>query len=82
MSWKFDEDPTLFRSGLILGLGGRLGFLPGDLKEGVIFEIIYHVGRWLGRYPESLMKTWHYMAENDLVPIGGGSMGGGGGVFL
>ena len=26
------------------GLGGRLGFLTGDLKDGVIFDIIYHLG--------------------------------------
>ena len=31
-------------------------FLTGDLKDGVIFDIIDHVGRLLGRYPESLMK--------------------------
>ena len=28
-----------------LGLGGRLEFLNGDLKEGVIFDIINHVSR-------------------------------------
>ena len=31
--------------GLHLGLGGRLEFLNGDLKDGVIFDIINHVSR-------------------------------------
>ena len=54
--WKFDEDPTWFRSDQNLGLGGHWEFLTGDLEDGVIFDIINHVSRSLGRYPESLMK--------------------------
>ena len=30
------------------------------------------VGRWLGRYPESLMKTRHGLAEKKLFPSWGG----------
>ena len=50
ISWKFDEDLVWFRSGLYLGLGGCWEFLTGYLKEGVIFDIINHVGIWYGRY--------------------------------
>ena len=41
---------------LHLGLGGCKGFLTGDLEDGVIFDILNHVSRLLGRYPESLVK--------------------------
>ena len=46
-----------------------------DLKDGIIFDIIYYVGGWSGRYPESFMKIWHDMAEKKLVP-GWGWVGG------
>ena len=46
ISLKFDEYPTWFRSGINLGLGGHWEFLTGDSKDGVIFDIINHVGRW------------------------------------
>ena len=59
LSWKFDKDPTWFRSGLNLGLGEQWEFLTGDLKDGVIFDIIDQVGRWNGRFPESLMMIQH-----------------------
>ena len=47
------------------GLGGCYGFLTGDLKDGITYDFIDHfgrllvgcdVGRWLGRYPESLAE--------------------------
>ena len=47
-------------------------FLTGDLKDGIIFDIINHVGRWYGRYPESFMKIQHDMAEENVVPSGVG----------
>ena len=40
ISLKCDEDPTWFKSGLNLRLGGHWGFLTGDLEDGVIFDII------------------------------------------
>ena len=58
MSWKFDEDPTWFRSGLNLGIQGLSGFLTGDLREGVIFDIIDHVGRlFFFRHQRFLLKV-------------------------
>ena len=37
-------------------LRGCWWFLTGDLKDGVFFDTINYVGRWLGRNPEILMK--------------------------
>ena len=37
-----------------------------------MFDIIDHVDRWLGRYPESLMNIRHDLAEKKLFPGGGG----------
>ena len=53
-----------------VGLGGCWWFLTGDLEDGGPLYIIDHVGRWYGRYPESLMKIRHDMAEKKLVPGG------------
>ena len=41
-------------SGLHWGLGGCWEFLTVDLKDGVIFDIIDQVDRWLWRCPECL----------------------------
>ena len=41
------------------------------MKDSVIFDIIYHVGRWIGRYPVSLMKIGHDFAEKKFVPASG-----------
>ncbi len=41
----------------------------GGLKDGITFDITDHVGRWLGRYPEGLMKIQHYLAEKKLFPM-------------
>ncbi len=43
-------------------------FLIGNMKDGVTFDIVDHVDRWLGRYPESLMKIQHDLAEKRLFP--------------
>ena len=51
ISWKLDEDPTWFISGLNLELGGCWGFLNGDLTDRVIFHIIDH--DW-----EDILKVW------------------------
>ena len=45
------------------------------MEDGVIFEIIDHVGRWLGRYPESLMKIGHDLVEKKFVPGSGSGWG-------
>ena len=37
------------------GLRVHWGFLIGKLNDGGIFDIINYVGKWIGRYPESLM---------------------------
>ena len=50
------------------GLGGHWGFMTGDLKDGVISDILDHVGIWLGRYPEIFMKIRRDMAEKQFVP--------------
>ena len=47
----------------------------GDLEDGVTFDIIDHVDRLLGRYPESLMKIRHDLAEKKLFPGGGWGFG-------
>ncbi len=57
-------------------------FLIGDLEDGVTFDIIYHVDRWLGRYPESLMKIRHDLAQKKLFSGGGLGWGGGWGGFF
>ena len=44
-------------------LGECWWFLIDDLKDGVIFYIIDHIGRWSGRYHESLMKIRHDLAD-------------------
>ena len=46
------------------------------MEEGVTFNIIYHVGRWLGRYPESFMKIKHDLAEKKIFPRWGWGWGG------
>ena len=38
------------------------------MENGVTFDIIDHVDRRLGRYPESLMKIQHDLAEKKLFP--------------
>ena len=44
LSWKFDQDRTWFCwESISWGLEGRWRFLTGDLKDGVIFGIIYQV---------------------------------------
>ena len=48
----------------------------GNLKDGVIFDIIDPVGKRSGRYPESLMKIRHDMAEKKFVPSWGVRFGG------
>ena len=53
---------------LHFGPGWHWGFLIGDLKDGLIFDIIDHVRRWFGRYPGSLMNIWHDLAEKKFVP--------------
>ena len=63
---------TVFHtSGLHFGFGGCWGFLTGDFKYGVIFDIRVHFGRRLEIYPECLMKIWHDLA-NFFVPCGVG----------
>ena len=52
--------------------------MTGDFEEGVIFDIIDHVGRRFGRYHESLMKTSYDLA--DFFPPGSGWWGWGVGV--
>ncbi len=41
--------------------------MNGDLEDGVTFDIIDHVDRWLGRYLESLVKICHDLADKALV---------------
>ncbi len=48
---------------LCCGLGGCGGFVTGDLKDMVIFDIINHVGSCQGVYPESLIKIGHDFTE-------------------
>ena len=58
-------------SGLHLELWGNEGFLTGNLKDGVILDIIDHASRWLGRYPVSLMNIWHDLAASLHLGDGG-----------
>ena len=70
--WKFDQDQTWFsREKISWGLGGCLWFLIGDLKDGVIFDIIDHIDSWYGRYPEIFIKIWHDLAVKEKVGLGG-----------
>ena len=70
--WKFGEDLTWFGwESLSWELGGHWGFLIGDFEDGIIFDIIDHVSRWLGRYPESLIKIGYDLAEKKFVPRSG-----------
>ena len=48
-----------------MGLGGCLWFLNGDLKDGVIFDIIDHIDSWYGRYPEMFIKIRYDLAEKE-----------------
>ena len=50
------------------------------MKDGIIFDIKDHVGRGLGRYPESLMKFGNDLAEKKFVPGSGSGLGVGLGV--
>ena len=73
ISWKFDEDPTWFRSGLHLGLGGHWRFLTGDLKDEVIFDIMDCVDWLLRRY----YKVWWrsdkiWLIKKFVLGMGGG----------
>ena len=52
--------------------------MTGDLNDKVIFDIIDHVGRWSGRYPESLIKIGHDLADKKFVPGLGLGLGVGG----
>ena len=55
ISWKFDEDRIWFDWGRVSWeLGGYWLFLTGDLKDGIIFDIICHFVRCYGRY----LKFW------------------------
>ena len=54
-----------------MGLWGCSWFLTGDLEEGVIFNIIDQVGRWLGKYPESLLKIQHDIVDCLHLGLGG-----------
>ena len=63
LSWKFDEDQLLFgRERISWGLE-CWWFLIGDLKDGIIFDIIDHIDSWYGRYPEIFIKIRHDLAE-------------------
>ena len=44
-------------------LGGRWRFLTGDLEDGVILDVLDHLGRPPGTYPESFVKILLYLAE-------------------
>ena len=44
-------------------LGRRWRFLIGDLEDGVIFDMLDHLGRPPGIYPESFMKIGLHLAE-------------------
>ena len=74
ISRNFGEDLTWFGWKSL-----SWGFLIGDLEDGVIFDIIDHVERWFGRYPESLVKIRHDFAEKKCVPgrvgVGSGRVG-------
>ena len=48
---------------LHLGLGGRYGFLTGDLEDRVIFDMLDHLGRPPGTYPESFVKIGLHLLE-------------------
>ncbi len=42
------------------------------MEDGVTLDTIDHADGWLGRYPESLMKIRHDLAEKKLFPGGVG----------
>ena len=44
-------------------LGGRCGFLTGDLEERVIFDVMDVFGRPQGFYPESFVSLSLFLAE-------------------
>ena len=44
-------------------LGGRSGFLTGDLEDKVILDIIKVLGRPKGSYPESFVSLSLFLAE-------------------
>ena len=44
-------------------LGGRWWFLTGDFEDGVILDMLVHLGRPPGSYPESFVKIWLHLAE-------------------
>jgi len=45
--------------------------LTGDLKNGVICDIIDNIGTLSGRYPERLMKIHHDLADWLHLGLGG-----------
>ena len=54
-----------------------LRVLDRDLADGVIIDILDHVGRLLGRYTEYLMKIQYDMAEKKISLVGVGWCWGG-----
>ena len=62
ISWKFDEDHTWCSCWPAFGTCRTLKVPDWWLEEGVIFDIMDHVSRWLGRYPESLVNIKHGLA--------------------
>ena len=76
MSKKFDQYRIwLGWERVSLGLGGCWWFLPGNLEDGIIFDIIDHVVRWHERYTESLIKIRQDLTEKgyfgDLEDVDG-----------
>ena len=81
--WKCDQDQIWFDwKRKRRGIGGCWWFLTGDLKNGIIFNIIDQVIRWYGRYPESLMKIRHDKLTKSYSPGGVGGWGWGLGLVL
>ena len=61
--WKFCVD-IYIRSVSRMGvLGGRWGFLTGDLEDRVIFDVKDVLGRPQGSYPESFVSLSLFLAE-------------------
>lgn len=50
-------------------LWGHLGFLTGDLKDEVVFDIIVYFGRGLRIYLESLLKIQLNCVDKKLFPL-------------
>ena len=47
-------------------------FLTGDLEDGVMLDMLDHLGIPQGTYPESFVKIWPYLALKLNVTLKGG----------